>query len=495
MSHRRSDILDLGNDGEEDSILEAAGGAPPGAGAAAAGDGQQVEAGAAELQPPADPTQQAEAGAADLQPPADPTQQHSSNQLQVGPTQALGQGSASSTSAAATPVTGAPTNTSATGATGVPPVNSQNPFQALAQPAVTMAAGNRPVVNLNPYTGMPVGTQVGGAKEDFTVESWCKRVEMVSASAGWTTRQAAFNAALALAPNSPAERWYSYASKGGALDTWENFKRGIVKEFAPPATVLDKVNMFKSMKQAKGERAADFANKLHLKFETFEEGLEHLWLKAAYADEATDQKMKDRRVLVVKEVLAYLKMIMFAAGLPDASITEITKAKADSLDGMLEICRLAEAAQAATAQKSKPVAGMSAEPDASEGAASKDEVMQMIAAFMSKEGKPKKQGGAQGRQKDFSKATCFYCNKVGHISPACPVKKEDRGKGVYKVCSRDQGMTKEQWDALPKDRKTWKGRQEQQGGQKATSASLQASAPPPPPPAAFDWWGQYYQGN
>ena len=79
--------------------------------------------------------------------------------------------------------------------------------------------------------------------------------------------------------------------------------------------------------------------------------------------------------------------------------------------------------------------------------------------------------------------------------PACPVKKKDRGKGVYKVCSRDQGMTKEQWDALPKDRKTWKGRQEQQGGQKATSASLQASAPPPPPPAAFDWWGQYYQGN
>ena len=126
------------------------------------------------------------------------------------------------------------------------------------------------------------------------------------------------------------------------------------------------------------ERAADFANKLHLKFEKFEEGLEHLWLKQAYSDEATNQTLKDRRVMVVREVLSYLKMIMFATGLPDTSITEITKAKADSLDGVLEICRLAGAAQAVTAQKSKPVAGMSAEPDASEGAASKDEVMQMM---------------------------------------------------------------------------------------------------------------------
>ena len=107
-----------------------------------------------------------------------------------------------------------------------------------------------------------------------------------------------------------------------------------------------------------------------------------MWLKAAYSDEVMDQDMKDRMVLVVKEVLTYLKMIMFTEGLLEAVITKITKTKADSLDRMLKICRLAESAQAAAAQKFKPVAGMSAEPYACEGPASKDEIMQIIVSIM-----------------------------------------------------------------------------------------------------------------
>ena len=372
---------------------------------------------------------------------------------------------------------------------------SSNPFEALqAGHSANMATANRPVVSLSPYTGHPAGSQVNGVREDFTPESWCKRIEMVSASAGWSTKQTAFNAALALAPNSPAERWYNYASTGNALETWASFKAGLIKEFAPPATVLEKVNMFKSMKLGKGERAADFANKLHLKFEKFEDGLEHLWAAAGYSDEATDDDLKKRREKVVKDILNYLKTIMFAAGLPDALITEITKAKADNLEQMLEICRLSEAAQAATTQKPKTIASLNTEEGGAEGT-SKEEIMQMIAAFMKADVKPGKQQKAQGKQRDLSKATCYYCFKTGHISPACPVKKEDREKGKFRLSTKDQPMSKEQWDALPKEKKTWRGRQDNSSQPQVTSASLQAAAWAPPPPPAVDWWGQFYQGN
>ena len=355
---------------------------------------------------------------------------------------------------------------------------------------VTSMATNKPTVNLSQYSGNPVGTALtGGGTEEFTAESWIRRVEIIANSTGWNSNQKAGHAALALAPNTPAERWYTYKSEGGALDEWEDFKKALLREFSPPETIMSKVAMFKSMKLGKAEKASDFLNKLHLKFAKFEDGLDPMWQTAAYLDEATSPALKARREMVVKDVIKHLKMVMFAAGLPDPLVAEITKAKAETLETMLETCRLAEAAAAATSQKPKTMGAMGATEDkaAGEKLTTKEEVAQMVAAILKAESK----GGQAGEKKqlrDFSKAVCYYCEKKGHISPHCPVKKEERAKNIFRVTTKDPRKTKEQWDALPKEQRSWRGRQQQ-----STSATLQATGPPGPP--VQDWWQQFYPGN
>ena len=472
---RRSSILPLGNDPDDDEssnpVQDAAAEAAPTP---------------AECRPGAPPQAANEAAA--------PTQ---GGGEQPAPTQTGSQdptagGAATPTQAA----TAASTAGSSSNVTKNKVGSGQGQDLGTAAPVDVIMATNRPIVSLNGYTGYPLGTQgQGGAREDFTAENWCRRVEMVAASAQWNDEQAASHAALALVPNSPAERWYTYASQNGGLDTWAKFKTGLIKEFSPPETVIDKVNMFKSLKMGKNERATDFANKLHLKFEKFEKDLDHLWTQPAFADEAGSAPLKDRRIEVVKEVMGYLKMIMFAAGLPDNLITEVTKAKSDTLTKMLEVCKLSESAQAATAQKPRTVAGMTTEEE--QVPATKEEIMKMITAAMKGEAPKKAKGDKQGKQKDFSKATCYYCGKTGHISPACPGKKEDRQRGIYRVCAKDPPLTKEQWEALPKEQKTFKGKHGGQASQQGASASIQVAPPEPQaaPPPQFNWWGHYYQEN
>ena len=452
---RRSSILPLGNDGEDDESLNA-------------GQDQSSR------------EDQEEAVSRDARAAAGEQQGTPQREQATAEDQASAQATSAGSSSNNTEKKVGPNQTRGAGPTGQVPA---------------IMATNRPIVSLSAYSGCPVGTQgPGGIKEEFTVENWCRRVEMVASSAQWNQEQTASHAALALTPNSPAERWYNYAAQNDALKTWKAFRAAIETEFSPPETVLEKVNMFKSMKICKGERAADFANKLHLKFEKFEKDLEPLWLHPDFNDESTKAEMKERRIKVVAKVMSYLKTVMFAAGLPDHLITEITKAKADTLEKMLEICRLSEAAQAATGQKPKPVAAMAAEGEQSP--ATKEEIMEMITAALKKEAPKKQKGDKQSKPKDFSKATCYYCGKAGHISPACPGKKEDREKGIYRLSIKEAPMSKEQWNALPKEQKSWKGRQASQGGRAEASASIQtAPAAQQAAPPQFNWWGQYYQEN
>ena len=493
---RRSEILPLGNDNEEDSVD-----AQP-QGAAALPDPQQ----------------------------ALPQAQESDDFESLGETDSDEEKVGTNTPASTSTSTSGAAVTNQVGPVNLVTGAGQQPGQAAVQQPVQQPvpqdddsdsdgdiivnmSANKPTVNLNSYSGHPVGTALsGGGQEEFTVESWLRRVEIIASSAGWNGRQTAGNAALALAPNTPAERWYAYRGQGGALQDWSAFKKAIQEEFAPPETVMEKVAMFRSMKLNKGERIADYVNKLHLKFAKFETGLEPIWKGRDYQDETTQPDLKARRELVVKDVSKHLKMVMFAAGLPDSLVTEITKAKAETLDEMTEVCKLAEAAQAATAHKSKQVAAVAVEEKPGTQSM-QEEIAKVVAAMM--KGDKKKQ--EDKKPKDFSKATCYYCEKQGHISPQCTVKKDDRAKNIYKLTAKDQPRTKEQWDALPKEQKSWKGRQANK--QQANSASInvqQASVPgmagtwqgPPPgtwqappagargPPAtAANWWDKFYAEN
>ena len=438
---RQSEVLPLGNDDEVDERQGQ--------------DGEENPPNPEHLQQPQDPLQQQE------------PQQPAGAQQQIGTQPSIAQQVGSGQ------VAGTPTGSVTTGVS----VNS-------------MAAA-KPTVTLSPYSGNPIGTRLsGGGTEDFTPENWVRRVEIIANSAGWNSKQKASNAALALLPNTPAERWYAYHGQGGQLDEWEDFKAALIKEFAPPPTVMEKVAMFRSMKLDKAERTADYTNKLHLKFAKFEDGLQHIWAGPSYADEATDDKLKKRRERVVQDVIEHLKMIMFAAGLPDGYVAEITKRKAASLPEMLEICKLAEAAQAATAAKQKPISATGVEEHPTP--TSKEEIAEMVAAIMkgnAKEAKTKQE--AQKKQRDTSKATCYYCFKVGHIVPQCPTKKEDRAKNVYKLTAKDPPLTKEQWE----EQKMWRGRQTQAQQQGVTSAAARASPSTPRPPATRDWWSEFAQEN
>ena len=118
-------------------------------------------------------------------------------------------------------------------------------------------------VGLHMYSGHPKDTRYDeGNVERYTADAWCTRLEMVASSAGWNSRAQAANAALALAPGSPADIWFQVVKDDNAVKEWTGFKRKFLKEFMPEESVMEKISLLNSMTQERKERVSDFKNKL-----------------------------------------------------------------------------------------------------------------------------------------------------------------------------------------------------------------------------------------
>ena len=71
-------------------------------------------------------------------------------------------------------------------------------------------------------SGHPKDTRYDdGNIERYTADAWCTRLEMVASSAGWNSKAHAANAALALAPGSPADQWFQVVKDDDAIKDWD----------------------------------------------------------------------------------------------------------------------------------------------------------------------------------------------------------------------------------------------------------------------------------
>ena len=309
-------------------------------------------------------------------------------------------------------------------------------------------------VSLHMYSGYPKDTRYDvGAIERYTAEAWCSRLEMVASSAGWSEKSQAANAALALVPGSPADRWFQVVKEEAAIKTWAGFKQLFLAEFSPEETVMEKIALLNSMTQEKNERVNDFKNKLTGKMERFKAGMDPIWTKYA-ADEADKAELKAHRENVLADVIDYLSRLMFVNGLDKELQLDVAKSEAKSLTEMIKIaCKSEAAIQAVRGPKkpSKPVAAMTDETPPS----IKEQVAAMVAAELEARAKA---GAGQGASKskkdkkrkntDLSKIGCYYCLEMGHFASDCEAKKKDREADIWRPTIKDPKMTRAEFYAL-----------------------------------------------
>lgn len=321
-------------------------------------------------------------------------------------------------------------------------------------------------VGLHMYSGFPIGTKYeDGMVERYTAETWCGRLEMVAGSAGWRDAAKAANAALALQPGTPAERWYQVVKDLPEIRTWAGFKEKLLEEFMPEESVLEKIALLNSMTQERGETVADFRNKLTGKMERFNRGLNPLWQGSYYTTKEAvaageDPVLKKHRERTVADIIDYLSRLMFISGLEKEIQLDVAKStEAKTLEEMVAVAKRSEAALAAvrgprTGKEKKAIHALEKE-ETSSG------VREQIAALIAEELEARAKSGGGGdkgkkkksEKKDKSKVGCYYCLEYGHFAGQCEIRKKDRDEDIWRPTVKDRKMTRAEYYSLSDDEK------------------------------------------
>ena len=330
--------------------------------------------------------------------------------------------------------------------------------QQQQQPQIQVQVQNEmapPSVQLESYSGLARGATFPGAQgqrqEHFEVRDWCRRVETIGASCGWSSQQKASHAVLALVPGSPADNWHRVATEKTAYADWEAFKADLIDRFAPPITATERVKTIRSMKQNRGERVSDFKNRLQIQFESLTKGAKKATAQK-YADVDTTEALKKDRAETVEVAMSYVMQCLFLAGLEDRFVVDITKAtNAETLEEMEKIAIRTELATGPAPGRINMVQEEEGATGGAEKPITRSELQQMIAA-MSHGNKPNKNDQKKG-QTSGSKVWCYYCLKQGHISRFCKALKADRKDEIFRPTVQCQPMTKQEYQALTPEEK------------------------------------------
>ena len=345
------------------------------------------------------------------------------------------------------------------------------------QPADIIVSMAKAEVGLHMYSGHPKDTRYDeGNVERYTADAWCTRLEMVASSAGWNARAQAANAALALAPGSPADRWFQVVKDDDTVKEWPGFKRKFLKEFMPEESVMEKISLLNSMTQERNERVSDFKNKLTGKMEKFKTGMDSMWAEDKYtAPETATAALKSHREMVIGDVIDYLSRLMFVSGLEKDLQLDVAKSSATTLEEMVEVAKKSETAFAAVRGGKKPAKTINAIEDERTAGSVKEQIAALVAAELdarSKGAKSAGSGGAKGKKKkafDVSKVGCYYCLEYGHFSSDCERRKKDRDADIWRPTVKDPKMSKSEFYALSQDERN-KGKEIMSKGRAASDS-------------------------
>jgi hypothetical protein len=266
-------------------------------------------------------------------------------------------------------------------------------------------------------------------REESTISAWLDRIDRVGKSAGWNDTQKAGQAITALAPNSPANAWYNqWVKKVGQNYSWENFKKDAIEMFTMPATIMNRVGVFRAIKQAPKERSKDYGVRVRTKVDEYFDDVNQIWNEPEFnpdtGDKDLDKRINDLIRAGSDRVKEHLVASLYAFGAQDVFLKKITDHNIIDTDEMINACSLAEVSMGAPGQRTKEIAGMglrAEEPDAYPGYQDPQqypgfpEVLQEIRSEMaalkkltSGTGAKPKQDNKKDRQpKDTSKATCY----------------------------------------------------------------------------------------
>ena len=327
------------------------------------------------------------------------------------------------------------------------------------QPADISVRMAKAEVGLHMYSGHPKDTRYNdGNVERYTADAWCTRLEMVASSAGWSSKVQAANAALALTPGSPADRWFQVVKDDDAVKDWPGFKARFLKEFMPEESVMEKISLLNSMTQEKNERVSDFKNKLTGKMEKFKSGMETMWAEDKYTTpETATAALKGHREMVLGDVIDYLSRLMFVSGLEKDLQLDVAKSSATTLEEMVEVARKSETAFAAVRGGKKQTKSINAIEDERQSGSVKEQIAALVAAELDARAKGSKGAGGNGTKSkkkkafDVSKVGCYYCLEYGHFSSDCERRKKDRDADIWRPTVKDPKMSKSEFYALSQE--------------------------------------------
>ena len=342
-------------------------------------------------------------------------------------------------------------------------------------------------VVLPTYSGLPVGESyqdAGGhaVREMLTARAWVKRIDQAASAVGWNNKITAGQAVMAIPTGTPAFNWLEEQSgSNDPVTDWKVLKDEIIKEFAPPISNAERVNLVRSMVQKPGEKVHHYKYRIAQRFKEYAECAGEEWISDAddlFAGWTAD-RMKDAPVFLEAAMRHVLKS-QFMTGLTDDNITEITSKKCKTMKDMLEVIKTKEESRFTTTQvhKSRNPVGLSnkvasvSNTTATEPSAQEDLLKRMVAecaAIMRQENKGTNNSGGRGnsggkrKDKDLSGVTCFYCIKKGHYArDMCTAREEDRKKGIWRPTAFCPPMSVQDYKALSVEEKN-KGKYLPQG--------------------------------
>jgi len=168
----------------------------------------------------------------------------------------------------------------------------------------------------------------------------------------------------------------------------------------------------------------------------------------------------------------FMKQSLFLCGLPEEMVGKVTETKATTLKEISEAAKCVErgfqAKQTVKAQRIAALGGGDTRTarEQGEGKSQEQEGWKQVLAFLEK-----KEGGASGssdkkkdekdekkkkkrKERDTSKMGCYYCLEYAeHLAPDCDKRKEDREKGIYRPCIKDQPMKRDDFCRLSNEEK------------------------------------------